>query len=111
MKGHSYNNYNIAYSIIKALDYLRYKNADSEFFSLVDISKYCGYSISYIEANIKILREEGIVTSKKGSKGGYKLIWELDEITIGELIECFNMKDDFIGKLLENNYYTRLSYL
>lgn len=111
MKNHSYNNYNIAYSIIKALDYLRYKNGDSEFFSLVDISKCCGYSISYMEANMKILREEGIVASKKGSKGGYKLIWELDQVTVGELVECFNMKDDFIGKLLENNYHTRLSDL
>lgn len=53
---------------------------------LADISERQGISLSYLEQLFSRLRKQGLVTSVRGPGGGYRLGYELDDISIGKII-------------------------
>lgn len=69
--------------ILCALD-----NDTNAIYSSVDISKQVGLNIPTVSKILKLLVNNGLVKSYRGSNGGYCLAKSSDKITITEVIEC-----------------------
>jgi len=63
------------------------KNYDRGYIQLSEVSKFERISLKYLEQIIVYLKNSKIVTSQRGSKGGYKLSKEPKNITVKEIIE------------------------
>lgn len=67
-------------------------NAGDGTMSLVQTTQRQNLSLNYLEQVFSTLRKAGIVTSVKGSGGGYALARGMDEITAGEVLEALEGK-------------------
>lgn len=56
--------------------------------SIHDIANRAEISERYLEQLMKPLKTKGLVTSRRGAKGGYHLSRPADEITIGEILRA-----------------------
>ena len=68
-------------------------NAGEDTASLVQTARRQKLSLNYLEQVFASLRRAGIVTSVKGSGGGYDLARDMDEITAKEVLEA--LEGDF----------------
>ena len=68
-------------------------NAGEDTASLVQTARRQKLSLNYLEQVFASLRRAGIVTSVKGSGGGYAMARDMDEITAKEVLEA--LEGDF----------------
>ena len=47
-----------------------------------------GYSMKYLEMIVGSLKREGLVASTRGKEGGYRLVRDPEDYTIGEILRC-----------------------
>ena len=59
---------------------------DEGYISIKTISQRQGISEKYLEQIIKMLSKCGLVESTRGAQGGYKLLKEPKEYTVGEIL-------------------------
>ena len=58
--------------------------------TLLEISKYQGISLSYLEQLFSLLRKHDLVSGVRGPGGGYRLKDSPDNITIAKIIKAIN---------------------
>ena len=58
--------------------------------TLLEISKYQGISLSYLEQLFSLLRKHNLVSGVRGPGGGYTLKDSPDNITIASIIKAIN---------------------
>ena len=58
------------------------------FISLKTIADRQGYSMKYLEMIVGSLKRAGLVASTRGKEGGYQLIRDPEDYTIGEILRC-----------------------
>jgi Rrf2 family iron-sulfur cluster assembly transcriptional regulator len=58
--------------------------------TLLEISKYQGISLSYLEQLFSLLRKHDLVSGVRGPGGGYRLKDNPDNITIASIIKAIN---------------------
>ena len=58
--------------------------------TLLEISKYQGISLSYLEQLFALLRKHNLVSGVRGPGGGYKLSLEPKDISIAQIINAIN---------------------
>ena len=56
--------------------------------TLLEISKYQGISLSYLEQLFALLRKSNLVTGVRGPGGGYRLSTDPENITIAQIINA-----------------------
>lgn len=64
------------------------QNGNGNWTSLTDIAKRQEVSVKYLEAVIAMLNRSGILESKMGKNGGYRLAKTLDQCSIGEILRA-----------------------
>ena len=67
--------------------------------TLLEISKYQGISLSYLEQLFSLLRKHDLVSGVRGPGGGYRLKDNPDNITIARIIKAINPE----GAVQSNN--------
>ena len=65
-------------------------NTSKEPKTLLEIAKYQGISLSYLEQLFALLRKHNLVSGIRGPGGGYKLSAEPENITIAQIINAIN---------------------
>ena len=70
---------------LRAICYLA-ENEDKGYISVSEISTNLNLSENYLEQLIRLLKKENLVKSARGPKGGYKLVKDIDQITVGEVL-------------------------
>ena len=63
------------------------QNSDSGFISLKDIAERQAISMKYLEMIVSILNRGKMVKSQRGKAGGYQLMKEPSEYTVGSIIK------------------------
>ena len=58
------------------------------YISLKTIADRQGYSMKYLEMIVGSLKREGLVASTRGKEGGYRLVRDPEDYTIGEILRC-----------------------
>jgi Rrf2 family protein len=58
--------------------------------SLSDVAHAQGISLAYLEQIIPSLRDAGLITSKRGAKGGYELAHSPEEVTVGDVLRALD---------------------
>ena len=58
------------------------------YISLKTIAERQGYSMKYLEMIVGSLKREGLVASTRGKEGGYRLVRDPEDYTIGEILRC-----------------------
>ncbi len=58
------------------------------YISLKTIAERQGYSMKYLEMIVGSLKRAGLVASTRGKEGGYQLIRDPEDYTIGEILRC-----------------------
>ena len=72
---------------LRALVYLSRAYKDKKrFCSLKEVSEKENISFSYLEKILLILEKKGLICSKKGSSGGYRLSCSPKKITVGDIV-------------------------
>jgi len=71
---------------LEALAYLIRSHARNEWGQIGDIATSCNIPRKYLEQVLLDLKNAGLVESKKGQHGGYRLSREPDQITLGEAL-------------------------
>lgn len=71
---------------LEALAYLIRSHARDEWAQIGDIAQTCHIPRKYLEQVLLDLKLAGIVESKKGQKGGYRLSRPPDQIPLGEVL-------------------------
>lgn len=84
------------YAITAMMDLALHENARPV--TLSDISQYQGISLSYLEQLFARLRASNLVSGVRGPGGGYRLARPASEVTIAQIVEAINDKDDAIFK-------------
>ena len=56
--------------------------------SLKTIAERQGYSMKYLEMIVGSLKRAGLVASIRGKEGGYQLVRDPEDYTIGEILRC-----------------------
>lgn len=62
-----------------------------------DTAQREGLSLKYLEKLIKILKQEGYVTGKRGPNGGNILIRQPEDISIGEVARILDGEEQILG--------------
>lgn len=62
----------------------------------------------FLEVILANLKQRGLVTSKRGSKGGYRLARPADQITIGQVLDCFGERKLRKGRIAFRDLWMRL---
>jgi Rrf2 family cysteine metabolism transcriptional repressor len=62
----------------------------------------------FLEVILGNLKQRGLVTSKRGSKGGYRLARPADQITVGQVLECFGERKLRKGRAAFRDLWARL---
>ncbi|ACV28963.1 Cysteine metabolism repressor [Anaerococcus prevotii] len=70
---------------LRAMCYLA-SNKDRGYISVSEMSDKLNLSENYLEQLIRLLKNDGLITSARGPKGGYKITRDLDEISVGEVL-------------------------
>lgn len=65
--------------------------------SIKEIHERCGISIRYLDKIVLPLKNDGILVSARGSKGGYTLGRSADKISVGDILRCLD--DKFNGTI------------
>ena len=63
------------------------QNVQDEYIPLVDIAERQGLSMKYLEIVVAMLNKGKLITSRRGKNGGYKLVKNLEEYNINEILE------------------------
>jgi len=71
---------------LEALAYLIRSHARDEWGQIGDIAAACNIPRKYLEQVLLDLRKAGVVQSKKGQHGGYRLSRPPDQITLGQVL-------------------------
>ena len=58
------------------------------YISLKTIAERQGYSMTYLEMIVGSLKRAGLVASIRGKEGGYQLVRDPEDYTIGEILRC-----------------------
>lgn len=66
--------------------------------SIVDISNREDISERYLELIFAKLKKAGLIQSSRGSKGGYSLLKDADEITIYDIISVMEHGTSIVGE-------------
>ena len=74
------------YGLRAVIDLAKY--AKNEPVSLSDVAERQSISISYLEQLIAKLKKAGIVQSTRGAQGGYSLVKNPEEISVGEILRA-----------------------
>ncbi len=72
----------------QTLAYLIRSHARDEWGNIADIAQACHIPRKYLEQVLLDLKNAGIVESKKGQRGGYRLSRSPDEITLGQVVSA-----------------------
>lgn len=70
---------------LRAMCYLA-SNSSRGYISVSEISDKLNLSENYLEQLIRLLKKEGLISSARGPKGGYKITRDLDELTVGDIL-------------------------
>ena len=54
--------------------------------------------LSYIEGILKDAREQGLIRATRGPGGGYQLVVSLDQLSVWDVVVCFNLKNTNLPK-------------
>ncbi len=71
---------------IAATIYLAKRYANDEYITVISISEELDISKIYLEQVFSLLKQGEIVTSVKGSQGGYKLTRHPNQITVCDIL-------------------------
>ena len=71
---------------LEALAFLIRSHAREEWAQIGDIAATCGIPRKYLEQVLLDLKTAGLVESKKGQKGGYRLSRPPDQIMLGQVL-------------------------
>ena len=64
------------------------QHREEGYISLKTIAERQGYSMKYLEMIVGSLKRAGLVASTRGKEGGYQLIRDPEDYTIGEILRC-----------------------
>ena len=74
------------YALRVMLDLAQHR--EEGYISLKTIAERQGYSLKYLELIVGSLKRAGLVASTRGKEGGYQLIRDPEDYTIGEILRC-----------------------
>ncbi len=74
------------YALRVMLDLAQHR--EEGYISLKTIADRQGYSMKYLEMIVGSLKREGLVASTRGKEGGYRLVRDPEDYTIGEILRC-----------------------
>ena len=74
------------YALRVMLDLAQHR--EEGYISLKTIADRQGYSMKYLEMIVCSLKREGLVASTRGKEGGYRLVRDPEDYTIGEILRC-----------------------
>ena len=74
------------YALRVMLDLAQHR--EEGYISLKTIVDRQGYSMKYLEMIVGSLKREGLVASTRGKEGGYRLVRDPEDYTIGEILRC-----------------------
>ena len=74
------------YALLVMLDLAQHRQEG--YISLKTIAERQGYSMKYLEMIVGSLKRAGLVASTRGKEGGYQLIRDPEDYTIGEILRC-----------------------
>ena len=74
------------YALRVMLDLAQHR--EEGYISLKTIAERQGYSMKYLEMIVGSLKRAGLVASIRGKEGGYQLVRDPEEYTIGEILRC-----------------------
>ena len=74
------------YALRVMLDLAQHR--EEGYISLKTIAERQGYSMKYLEMIVGSLKRAGLVASTRGKEGGYRLIRDPEDYTIGEILRC-----------------------
>lgn len=74
------------YALRVMLDLAQHR--EEGYISLKTIAERQGYSMKYLEMIVGSLKRAGLVASTRGKEGGYQLIRDPEDYTIGEILRC-----------------------
>ena len=64
------------------------QHREEGYISLKTIAERQGYSMKYLEMIVGSLKRAGLVASTRGKEGGYRLVRDPEDYTIGEILRC-----------------------
>ena len=74
------------YALRVMLDLAQHR--EEGYISLKTIAERQGYSMKYLEMIVGSLKRAGLVASTRGKEGGYQLIRDPEDYTIGDILRC-----------------------
>ena len=74
------------YALRVMLDLAQHR--EEGYISLKTIAERQGYSMKYLEMIVGSLKRAGLVASTRGKEGGYQLVRDPEDYTIGEILRC-----------------------
>ena len=74
------------YALRVMLDLAQHR--EEGYISLKTIAERQGYSMKYLEMIVGSLKRAGLVASTRGKEGGYRLVRDPEDYTIGEILRC-----------------------
>lgn len=105
---------------LRAICYIA-ENQDKGYVSVSEISNKLNLSENYLEQLVRMLKNEGLIKSSRGPKGGYKINRDFDDISIGEILrtlegditmsECVSGKVNCADKCDAYDVFSKLDYL
>ena len=70
---------------LRAMCYLA-SNGERRYISVAEMSEKLNLSENYLEQLIRLLKNNGLIKSARGPKGGYKITRDIDDISVGEIL-------------------------
>jgi len=86
---------------LKAILELSLRNADNPAKSR-DIANAQNISLRFMETILNELKHGGFIESRRGRDGGYKLAKSVEDITVGQIIECIQGPISVVPEKHEN---------
>lgn len=105
---------------LRAICYIA-ENQDNGFIPVSEISEKLNLSENYLEQLVRLLKKDKLIKSSRGPKGGYKIMRDLSEISIGEILrslegdmttsECVSGKVECLDKCETFDLFAKLDNL
>lgn len=105
---------------LRAICYIA-ENQEKGFIPVSEISEKLNLSENYLEQLVRMLKQDKLIKSSRGPKGGYKISRDLSNISIGEILrslegdmttsECVSGKVECLDKCETYDLFTKLDYL
>ena len=80
------------YYLLKVILFFAFSRKES--FSVAELSKRLGISKKVLEQVLLFLKNRGLLSSKRGPGGGYRMITDVSGITVMEIIEMTGKKPE-----------------